>query len=290
MIEITIPIIVGFIALSVGTYTDFKTREVPDWVNYGLIMFGFGISAIYSIVFSSWNYFLFSLAGFGICLGISLLMFYTGQWGGGDSKMLMALGALIGFTFNMKEDFLLYLLINIIIVGGLYGLVWSIVLGIKNRYRIALFWKKFIANRTVYIIRNVILIAVVVLFVLAILMRENLFFIYLVLIGIFVILTFYIWAFMKAIENVAMLKLVKPEEITEGDWIAKDIYVDKKYICGPKDLGINKVQLKQLIAFKKSGKIKDVLIKVGIPFIPSFLIAYIFTIFFGSLIGFFVGI
>ncbi len=289
MIEITIPIIVGLIALVVGTYTDFKTREVPDWINYGLIIFGFGISIIYSLVLSSWNYILFSLAGFVICLGISMLMFYTGQWGGGDSKMLMALGSLLGFTLDFKKDFLLNLLINIVIAGGLYGLGWSIVLGIKNRYRIAVFWRKFIANKVVRTIRNVILVAVIVLFAVSLLMRDNLYFIYLSLLGLFVIITFYVWAFMKAIENVAMLKLVKPEELTDGDWIAKDIYIDKKYICGPKDLGINKVQIKQLVGFKKSGKIKDVLIKVGIPFIPSFLIAYIFTVFFGSLIGFLIG-
>jgi len=50
-----------------------------------------------------------------------MLMFYTGQWGGGDSKMLMALGSLLGFTLDFKKDFLLNLLINIVIAGGLYA-------------------------------------------------------------------------------------------------------------------------------------------------------------------------
>ncbi len=81
-----------------------------------------------------------------------------------------------------------------------------------------------------------------------------------------------------------MLKYVKPTEVTEGDWIAKDVVIGKKYISGPKDLGIEMKQLKQLISYYKKGKIKKVLIKVGIPFVPSFLIAYLITIVYGNLL------
>jgi hypothetical protein len=81
-----------------------------------------------------------------------------------------------------------------------------------------------------------------------------------------------------------MLRYVKPTEVTEGDWIAKDIYISNKYISGPKDLGIEKSQLNKLISFYKKGKIKRVLIKVGIPFVPSFLLAYILTLAFGNLL------
>ena len=76
----------------------------------------------------------------------------------------------------------------------------------------------------------------------------------------------------------------KEEELTEGDWIAEEIKVGKKYICGPKDLGIELAQIKKLIAYKKKGKIKKVLIKVGIPFVPSFLIAFIVTYIWGNVV------
>ncbi|GIU69536.1 MAG: hypothetical protein KatS3mg002_0772 [Candidatus Woesearchaeota archaeon] len=48
---------------------------------------------------------------------------------------------------------------------------------------------------------------------------------------------------------------------------------ERKYITGPKDLGISKEQIELL----KKSKIKKVLVKEGIPFIPAFLIAFILT-------------
>ena len=121
--------------------------------------------------------------------------------------------------------------------------------------------------------------------------------------------------FIKSIEKCCMIKLVEPEELTEGEWINKDIYIDlkkgkakigkktdkevtkklkaaknvnteekarKEYICGPKDLGISKEQIATLLKLKKS-KIytKKIEIKIGIPFVPSFLIAYLISYFVG---------
>ena len=55
---------------------------------------------------------------------------------------------------------------------------------------------------------------------------------------------FYLWIFIKSVETTSMFKYVEPKELTEGDWIAKDYKVDGKYICGPKDLGIEKRQIR----------------------------------------------
>ncbi|MBI2142083.1 hypothetical protein HYU15_01165 [Candidatus Woesearchaeota archaeon] len=81
-----------------------------------------------------------------------------------------------------------------------------------------------------------------------------------------------------------MLKYVGPEKLTEGDWIAKDVYVNRKYVCGPKDLGIEKSQIRKLMKYKLQGKIRKVLIKEGIPFVPSFLIAFLLSVKFGNLL------
>ena len=74
-----------------------------------------------------------------------------------------------------------------------------------------------------------------------------------------------------------MIKEVLPDKITEGDWIVEDVIVDNKRICGPKDLGIEKEQIKELLRLKSRNKIKTVLVKYGIPFIPSFLLAFLFS-------------
>ena len=101
---------------------------------------------------------------------------------------------------------------------------------------------------------------------------------------VFAIISFYMWLFVKAIEKVAMLKYVTPDKLTEGDWIAQEVKYKGKVITGPKDLGIEKKQIKKLVSLYKKKKLKKILIKEGIPFVPSFLIAFIITIIYGNLL------
>ena len=89
---------------------------------------------------------------------------------------------------------------------------------------------------------------------------------------------FYIWLFVKIIEESCMIKNVAVSKLTEGDWIFKDVFIGKKYIAGPKDLGISREQIELLKKYSARGKIKTVTIKEGIPFIPAFLVAYVATI------------
>ena len=81
-----------------------------------------------------------------------------------------------------------------------------------------------------------------------------------------------------------MLKYVEPQKLTEGDWIVKDIKINGKYITGPKDLGIAKKQINELVMLYKKGKIRKVLMKIGIPFVPSFFIAFVVTLIYGNLV------
>ncbi|MFH2028118.1 MAG: A24 family peptidase [Nanoarchaeota archaeon] len=281
--EITI-LIVTLIGLIIGSYTDFKTREVPDWVNFGLIALGFTISLLLSIISTDWNYMINSVAGFLLCFIIGAVMFYTGQWGGGDSKMIMALGALIGiniFNIDYRNFSLISFLVNILMVGAVYGIAWSIALTIKNRKRFMKEAKKvFYKNKVLNICISSI--TALVLFVAIItsdfLVKINLLMIFIIL------LLYFLWHIIKIIENVCMLKYVSPDKLTEGDWIAEDVKINGKIITGPKDLGISKKQINQLLKFYRQKKIKRILIKEGIPFVPSFLIAFIMTYAYGNLV------
>ena len=60
--------------------------------------------------------------------------------------------------------------------------------------------------------------------------------------------------------------------------------IDGKKICGPKDLGVSKKQIEKLLDYEKKGRINEIQIKEGIPFIPSFLIAYVYTLIFDNII------
>jgi len=281
MIEIVLTAVI-IIALVIASYTDIKTREVPDWLNYGLIISGLGINLIYSIITSNWQFFIYSASGALIFLILAYIMFYTAQWGGGDSKMLIGLGALIGFDFSYT-GMLVTFVINILLVGAVYGLIWSLILVIFNFRKFSTEAKRLLKNKFIITFRRILFIILILSSVFIIITKD--FFLGIMFVSLLTIIffTFYIWIFVKAVENACMLKYVTPEQLTEGDWIAKEIRVDNKYICGPKDLGIEKKQIEKLVKFKEEKKIEKVLIKTGLPFIPSFLIAYIVTLLFGNM-------
>ena len=69
-------ITITFIVLLIASYIDIRTREVPDWLNYGLIFTAFGIRIIYSFSLG-WEIILSGILGFIVCLGLAFLFYYT---------------------------------------------------------------------------------------------------------------------------------------------------------------------------------------------------------------------
>lgn len=289
---------IGVIGLIIASLTDIKKREVPDWLNYFLIGTGLGLRLISSLTTHEWFYFLYGVIGFAVFLALSYLMFYTGQWGGGDSKMLMGLGAIFAtypafllkyFSPLLKFPFLIIFLVNLLLVGAIYGLIYSLVLAYKNREKFSIEMKKILSVKKVVRIRKLILLFSLLLIIAAFLLtRDFLFLTLILLLTILFILTFYVWIFTKVVEKACMLKYVHPEKLTEGDWIAENVVIDGNLICGPKDLGIEKKQIAELIELKKQKKIDKILVKDGIPFVPSFLIAIIISLVFGNWIFLFI--
>jgi len=278
-----IPLAIAFIGLLVGTYTDIKTREVPDWVNYGLIGTGFGLALLYSFIFLNWDYFFNSLVGFVAFFLVAVFMFYSGQWGGGDSKMIMALGALIGLDISFKGfPFLVGFFINALLIGAVYGIIWTIVLAVKHKNKFLKEIKKVLINKKVVLARRYLLITSLIFIIMVLFIKDLSLKITMLGLVLIAFITFYVWIFIKVVEKAAMFKYVKPTELTEGDWIAQEVIVGGKKICGKKDLGIEKKQINELVSLYKKKKIKKILIKEGIPFVPSFLVAFVVSLFFGN--------
>lgn len=269
--------IITVIALIVGSITDFKKREVPDYLSYSLIFIGFGISIIYSILFDN-TYILQTLQGFAIGIALAYAMFYLGQWGGGDSKVLIGVGTILGFNiFNAigEKNFLLLMFLGgIIIIGSIYGLFFSAYLAIKNKekfFKSAKFWME---KKYVKISRRILLVftSICLLVIIFIVPNEYKFLLLPIVAVLFFI--FYIWLFVKIVEESCMIKKISVDKLTEGDWINENIYIKNKLIVGPKDLGISKEQIRML----KKNNIKYVLVKEGIPFIPVFLLSFVLTL------------
>lgn len=291
---------VCFVGLVLGSYFDFRTREVPDLLNFGLLAAGFGIALLASIVFWDSSYFVASLLGFLFCFLFACLMFYTGQWGGGDAKMLMALGALIGLPFSQilsfaslfslnfssfsfasvleQLPFLLSFLFLVFFIGGIYGLVWLKVL-------ILLHWQHFkeqfflqLGNPKNKYVRNIMLVVVGILLLSSFFLSDLLYQLLFFVMGIFLFFLYYSSLVIRAVEQVAFVKELPVAKVTEGDWVAADVVVERRTIIRKKDLGISPEQLQELRALAKKGKIKTVKVKYGIPFVPSFLLAFVVAV------------
>jgi len=269
-------ILLVLVVLIISTVTDIKSREVPDWLSYSAIVAGFGSRIIWSAYLWDYHPVLEGAVGFAIFFVLGCILYYFGQWGGGDSKILMAIGACLGINLDINHVILAFV-VNAIWIGGLYGIVWSIYLALRN-------WKKF-KEEYLRQLKNHKLFRFVPLAVLFIVVILSLVMVvdpviqsFFIILALFVPLLYYVSVFIRVIDVVAMQRFVSPAKITEGDWVVNDVVVNKKRICGPKDLGIS---LKQIAELKKYH-IKKVLIKIGIPFVPSLLIAYIFTLFLGN--------
>ncbi|MBI5003448.1 prepilin peptidase [Candidatus Woesearchaeota archaeon] len=287
-----------FLGLLVGSLTDLKTREVPDLVNFGLLITGFCLSLLTSLVFWNSSYFISSVLGFALCFLLACIMFYTGQWGGGDAKMLMAMGSLIGlplssvlsFSSLISSDsffssitlssfisfpFLVLFLLLVFFVGGIYGTAWLFVLLLKH-------YREFMLRCVVYLTDRKQRFWIVLFHSLSLLLFVFSFFVadlflrlLSLLLAFMILVLFYGFIAIKVLEQIAFVKEIPVSSLTEGDWVSEDIIVAGKVIVRKKDLGVSREQLQELHALAKKGKITHVLVKYGIPFVPSFLLAFL---------------
>ena len=75
---------------------------------------------------------------------------------------------------------------------------------------------------------------------------------------------------------------LRPDQVEEGEILLNN--VEKGYyVTGPRELGIENYQIKMLIGLKKQKKVNRILVKEGIPFVPSFLLGFVITFFWGNL-------
>ncbi|MBU0472308.1 MAG: A24 family peptidase [Nanoarchaeota archaeon] len=278
---IAINYVFAFFGLLIATITDLKNREVPDWLNYSLLSLGFGSALISWIQTSNYQFMVFSVLGFLAATIIALIFYYAGQWGGGDAKMLMALGALLGLELGRGIPTLIILLLNIFIVGAIYGSVFSVVLALKHKKEFKKAFSELLLEKKNLFIRKIVLVIVICCLALFFIIPINLKVLILGF-GAITFFVFYFYIYSKAVEKSSMEKFIPLEKLTEGDWVLETVYVNGKKICSPKSEGIEKEQILKLLELKKYHKKSMIKIKEGIPFLPSFLIAFIVTLLIGN--------
>ncbi len=282
MLDIILSLAAGLILL-IATTTDLIWREVPDWLNYAGIATGLGIRLIYAIGQQDARIITDGVLGFLIFLILALLMYYLGQWGGGDSKLLMALGALIGVDFTLHGTMIAFLF-NLLLVGGTLGLLWCCALALRNKKTFLAAYRPLWSHPHFILTRRISYAITTIILLITIFLPDLLLKLALTTVALALLFTVHTTIFIKAVEQCCMFKRIPPSALTEGDWIAEDVLVGKKCILSHKTLGVTREQIAQLVALHRHGKLKTVLIKIGIPFVPSFLLAFIATKLWGNLL------
>jgi len=281
--------IIALVGLVFATITDLKSREVPDFLNFSLIAIGVMFGGVASVISMSIWPILASLTGLGAGYLIGAFMFYTGQWGGGDAKMLMALGALLGINIhsligNFHVPFFITTVISIFLLGAVYGVFYCVYIVIKH-------WKSFITEYRQQMreagkkkIRKIMIIIMALGITLSMTLVQNYVFKILILVVLFIMyMGVHLIFVIKIIEQKCMIKTMLVKNITPGEWMAEDVKFGEKIICSKKDLGITDEQIKEL----KKHKIKTVQVREGVPFIPGFLLGYLLVVIYGNWIIYF---
>lgn len=274
-------LIICLLCLLIATYTDFKWREVPDFISYTLLFSTIIIRVIYSITTKDISYLLYGIEGIALAFAIGALMYYTNQWGGADAKMLMGLFCALSTTQLMignlnleyiKMGFNLFYLVNIFFIGAIYTIIYSIILTFTNFKKFKVEFKKQINKTKKYL--NITILVILFSIIISFLITYAEIKFLLISIPIAILLTLLSYSYIKAVENGCFIKKYKVSQLREGDWVMDEIKINNKKIYSPSEPGITNEQIKQL---KKSNKTYTV--KEGIPFIPAFLIAFLTSYF-----------
>jgi Flp pilus assembly protein protease CpaA len=268
----------GFAAIVWASVTDLRTREVPDWLNFSLIAIGVGIALLESAWHAHWWFLAESVVGALAAFAIGAAMYYTGQWGGGDAKLITGMGALFGLPLLAagwdRAPFLVLFLLCTVLIGAVYGMLWMVYLFTKHfgavRGRVVERLRTPQMVRFRWAIRLVALLLLLTAFILP---SPASFLV--VLFGAIGFLTFYLSVAVKAVEDVCFVRSVRPSELRPGDWVVGEVRSGDKVLV-PKN---NPSLTPEQISLIKRSRLKSVTVKDGIPFVPSFFFAFIAAFF-----------
>lgn len=284
-------VIFALICLVIASITDIKKREVANWLCYSLLAVALSSRAIAALFENNLGYFLYALIAGIIVFILVTILYYSKVLGGGDAKLLIALAccfatsvSLIKFDygfyfaglnvvgFSLTKNFLFDFFVNCLIVGFFYSLVFSIIMAFRNRKT---FKKKFNElNKKILVFKILFIVIAIVFFVFSLLQKSF----PLIILAIFFFILPYLYVFVKSTEASSLIKMKSWKELSEGDWLIKEIKIGKK-ILKPSADGLSK----QDIALIKRAN-KKVLIKDGIPFVPVFLLSVLASLLAGNLL------
>lgn len=112
------------IVLAVATFTDLRSRRIPNWLVFPYLLAGIAVSPLRhdwpGLNQSIWHGVGQSLAGMALGLMFFGLLFWMGGMGAGDVKLMAGIGAWVG-PFQ-----LFFALVVTAMAGGIMVLCWAV--------------------------------------------------------------------------------------------------------------------------------------------------------------------
>ena len=252
-------------SLAAGIY-DLKTSNIPDSLCIAMIIAGLVIHSVYGFLTGDFNNLINSLMFGGLFLAFSLAMYFTGQWGGGDGELLIAIGVLLpNLTIvNTYFPFAISFFINSFFIGAAYSLIYSIILVYRNDGISKSFFKSINQPPLIMVL-------------LALLLLSFASFFYLKFLSVIFFLSFVMVIFCKFAKSIdkGFYKRIPVSKLKVDDMLGEDIPKLKLYKRLIK--GLTKEQVQKI----KKNK-KYVIVKEGIRYGLTFPLALIFTLLFGD--------
>ncbi|MFH0862071.1 MAG: prepilin peptidase [Candidatus Altiarchaeota archaeon] len=275
--------------LAAAAWIDLKTGEVPEWCSLGIAMIVGAPCLACAAYFWDLGY-VFTPALWGaVAFAVAYVVFYLGQWGGGDVKLLGGIGGLLGFLdaggYSWPNDTFMYASIpplltyavNMALLAGPYVILYTLLLGLGQPRVFPAFLERFRGRRTLFAFAFSIIPLVFAVYY-----------------GVFVLAWVYALvplmvvaqSYMKTVEETLMTKTIKVSELKEWDIIAEDAVVDGKAVAPKGNIeGITPEQLAVLKAYSLGGKFKDTIkTKWGVKFVPVLFLSLPATIYAGNLL------
>ena len=93
--------------------SDWRTRKLPNWLTLPTFL----LAILFHAITGGWSGVALSLLGFATGFGILLVLWLIGGGGGGDVKLMGALGAWLGPTLTLQV-FLVSAVLIVLLAGG----------------------------------------------------------------------------------------------------------------------------------------------------------------------------
>lgn len=252
--------------LLIASISDFRKREVPDSLSYILIAGSLFLSFLYSIAYNTISNLVYMPVSILVLFGFAYFMYRSGQWGGGDVKLIFGLSTVFTSLNMFSNRSFIALFINVLLFGGVYGIFATIFIGLVKIKKLKEHFKYY--DLPFFLL----MISTIVLSILFLPIPLN-FFIALAAFMLFSMRLIFLVA------NNLMYVTEKISKLTEGDWLVESPKDERgKNIVPARNTGLTLADIEKL----KNSAAKTVQIKIGLPFVPGILIAVIITILFGN--------